>query len=297
MARVQPVPDVEETVQVMHVQGKVYMLSGAGANITAQIGEEGVLLVDTGGAGQSDKVLAALRQITDKPIRIIINTHVHTDHVGGNEPLAKIGEWFGGNAPGNFGLPTTSARVIAHENVLGRMSAPTGEAAPTPSGAWPTETFGDDKELFFNGEAIQLLHEPAAHTDGDAIVFFRRSDVVSAGDLFTTTSYPVIDQEKGGTIQGFLAGLNHILDLTIPQDKEEGGTYVIPGHGRLADEADATEFRDMTTIVRDRVQDLVRKGMTLAQVKAARPTLDYDGRYGSPDAFIEAIYRDLAKAR
>ena len=292
------IPDLEDTIQVTHVQGKVYMLSGAGANITAQIGDEGVLLVDTGATGLSDKVVAALRQLTDKPIRIVINTHVHPDHVGGNEPIAKIGQWFGGNAPGNFGLPTTSARVIAHEQVLTRMSAPVGQTAPSPFGAWPTETFFTaDKELFFNGEAIQLLHQPAAHTDGDVIVFFRRSDVVSAGDLFTTTSYPVIDAKNGGTIQGFIAGVNHILDVTIPEDKEEGGTYVIPGHGRLADEADVVEFRDMATIVRDRVRDLVRKGMTLAQVKAARPTLDYDRRYGSPDAFLESLYRDLTAGR
>jgi glyoxylase-like metal-dependent hydrolase (beta-lactamase superfamily II) len=292
------IPDLEDTIQVTHVQGKVYMLSGAGANITAQIGDEGVLLVDTGATGLSDKVVAALRQLTDKPIRIAINTHVHPDHVGGNEPIAKIGQWFGGNAPGNFGLPTTSARVIAHEQVLTRMSAPVGQTAPSPFGAWPTETFFTaDKELFFNGEAIQLLHQPAAHTDGDVIVFFRRSDVVSAGDLFTTTSYPVIDAKSGGTIQGFIAGVNHILDVTIPEDKEEGGTYVIPGHGRLADEADVVEFRDMATIVRDRVRDLVRKGMTLAQVKAARPTLDYDRRYGPPDAFLESLYRDLTAGR
>ena len=178
------------------------------------------------------------------------------------------------------------------------MSAPVGQTAPSPFGAWPTETFFTaDKELFFNGEAIQLLHQPAAHTDGDVIVFFRRSDVVSAGDLFTTTSYPVIDAKSGGTIQGFIAGVNHILDVTIPEDKEEGGTYVIPGHGRVADEADVVEFRDMATIVRDRVRDLMRKGMTLAQVKAARPTLDYDRRYGSPDAFLESLYRDLTAGR
>src|SRR6185436_10326966 len=161
-------------------------------------------------------------------------------------------------------------------------------------GAWPTETFfGDDKEIFFNNEAIQLLHQPSAHTDGDIVVFFRRSDVVSAGDLFLTTSYPVIDTPRGGSIQGLLDGLNRILDIAIPKDKEEGGTYVIPGHGRISDEADVVEYRDMVTIIRDRIQNLIQKGMTLAQVKAARPTLDYDGRYGSPDAFIESVFRDL----
>jgi len=182
--------------------------------------------------------------------------------------------------------------------VLARMSAPTGRQPAMPFGAWPTETFFTaDKDIFFNNEAIQLLHQPGSHTDGDVVVFFRRSDVVSAGDVFGTTGYPVIERARGGTIQGLLDGLNRIIDVTIPKDKEEGGTYVIPGHGRLADEADVVEYRDMVTIVRDRIQDLIRRGQTLEQVKAARPTLDYDGRYGSPDAFIEAIYRDLSKGR
>jgi len=194
--------------------------------------------------------------------------------------------------------------VIAHERVLNRMSAPTGQQAAMPFGAWPTETFfGDDKEIFFNNEAIQLVHQPAAHTDGDLVVFFRRSDVVSTGDLFLTTGYPEIDTQRGGSIQGVIDGLNRIIDITIPKDKEEGGTYVIPGHGRLADEADVVEFRDMLTIVRDRIQDLVTRGKTLAEVKAAKPTADYDGRYGattgpwSTDMFIEAIYRELASRR
>ena len=288
----------DEQILLMPVQGNVHMLVGAGGNITVQIGDEGVLLVDTGSGGPNDKVLAAIRQVTDKPIRILVNSHVHADHVGGNEEFAKAGRWFGGNAPGNFGLPTTNARVIAHERVLARMSAPTGQRAPSPFGAWPTETFfGSDKEIFFNDEAIQLLHQPAAHTDGDVVVFFRRSDVVVAGDLFVTTSYPVIDAENGGSVQGILDGLNRILDLTIPKDKQEGGTYVVPGHGRLCDEADVVEYRDMVTIVRDRIQNLVQKGMTLAQIKAEKPTLDYDGRYGSSDTFIEAVYRDLTRPR
>jgi len=288
-------------IRIVPVQGNVYLLAGAGANVTLQIGDEGVLVVDTGASGMSDRILDAIHRLTDKPIRIVLNTHGHPDHVGGNEALVKAGKWFGGNAPGNFGLPIETARLIAHQNVLTHMSAPTGKQAAMPFAAWPTETFfTDDKELFFNNEAIQLLHQPAAHTDGDVVVFFRRSDVVSAGDVFVTTSYPVVDEAAGGTLQGVIAGLNRIIDITIPKDKEEGGTYVIPGHGRLADEADVVEYRDMVTIVRDRVQDLVRKGMTLAQVKAARPTRDYDGRYGAnagawtTDMFVEAVYRDLA---
>ena len=291
-----PNPSGADEIRLVPVQGNVHMLVGAGANIAVQIGDEGVLLADTGARGTSDAVLAAIRRVTDKPIRILIDTSVDADHNGGNEEIAKVGRWLGGNAPGNFGLPVTAARVVAHERVLGRMSAPTGKQPAMPFAAWPTETFfTGDKEIFFNNEAVQLLHQPAAHTDGDVVIFFRRSDVVVAGDVFSTVGYPVVDRARGGSVQGVIDGLNHIIDVTIPKDKEEGGTYVIPGHGRLSDEADVVEYRDMVTIVRDRIRDLIRRGLTLDQVKAARPTLDYDGRYGSADAFIDAIYRDLTR--
>jgi glyoxylase-like metal-dependent hydrolase (beta-lactamase superfamily II) len=289
----------QSEISVLHVQGKVYMLVGAGGNITVQAGDEGVLVVDTGVAARGDDVLAAIRRISDKPIRIVINTHVHPDHTGANEAIARVGRSLGGNAPGNSGLALESARVLAHEKVLRRMDAPTGQPAPRPFGAWPTETFfGDDKEIFFNDEAIQLIHQPG-HTDGDVMVFFRRSDVVSSGDAFITTTYPVIDLPFGGGVQGVIDGLNRLLDITIPKDKAEGGTYVIPGHGRLSDEADVVEYRDMLTIVGDRIQDLIDKGLTLAQVQAAGPTRDYDGRYGATtgpwttDLFVEAVYRGL----
>ena len=184
--------------------------------------------------------------------------------------------------------------VIAHEAVLKAMSAPTGKTAPTPSAAWPTDAYPDEsKEIYANAEGIELLHPGAANTDGDSIVYFRRSDVVVTGDIFSMTSYPVIDVAKGGSFSGVLDGLNRIIDITIPKDWQEGGTMVIPGHGRIADEADVVEYRDMITIIRDRIQDLIKKGMTLEQVKAARPTRDYDGRYGDPSAMIEAAYREL----
>jgi len=295
--------DPASQIQTVHIQGNVHMLVGAGANVIVQAGDEGVLVIDTGPGPRGSDILAAIRQISTKPIRIVINTHVHGDHSGANEMLAAAGRSLGGNAPGNSGLPLDTARVLAHENVLKRMSAPSGEPSPRPFAAWPTETFfGEDKELFFNDEAIQLIHQPG-HTDGDILVFFRRSDVVASGDLFTTTTYPVIDAQNGGSVRGVIDGLNRLLDITIPKDKEEGGTYVIPGHGRLADEADVVEFRDMVTIVRDRIQDLVTKGKTLTEVKAAKPTADYDGRYGATtgpwttDMFIEAIYRELAGVR
>jgi len=286
-------------VHVLHVQGNVYMLVGAGGNITVQIGDDGVLLVDTSYEPMSSKVVAAIRTLSNKPIRYIINTHVHEDHIGGNAPIAKLGATIAG---GNMGVgANTGAAIIAHENVLNRMSAPTGQQASSPSAAWPTDTyFTKKKELFFNGEAIEIIHQPSAHTDGDSIVFFRRSDVVSAGDLFLTTTFPVIDLQRGGNIHGIVEALNRILDITIPKDKQEGGTYVVPGHGRLCDEADVLEYRDMVTIVRDRIQDMVTRGMTLEQVKAARPTLDYDGQYGgktgpwTTEMFIDAVYKNLS---
>ena len=287
-------------VHVLPVQGNVYMLVGAGGNITLQVGNEGVLLVDTSYEEMSDKVVSAVRTLSDKPIRYILNTNADPDHVGGNAPIAKLGMQIAG---GNMGVGVnTGAAILAHENVLNRMSAPTGQHSPTASAAWPTDTyFTKRKELFFNGEPIEIISQPSAHTDGDSLVFFRHSDVISAGDLFVTTTYPVVDLPRGGNIQGVIDALNRILDIAIPKEKQEGGTYVIPGHGRLCDEADVLEYRDMVTIIRDRVQDLVKKGMTLDQVKAARPTLDYDGRYGAKtgpwttDLFIEAVYRSLAK--
>jgi cyclase len=289
------------TLRTLHVQGKVHMIVGDGGNIVVQAGDEGVLVIDTGLEPRGDELLAAIRRISDKPIRLVINTHVHADHSGANQAIARVGESLGGNAPGNSGLALATARVLAHEKVMTRMSAPSGQTSPRPFGAWPTETFfSDDKEIFFNDEAIQLIYQPG-HTDGDILVFFRRSDVVASGDLFLTTTYPVIDVERGGSVQGVINGLNRLLDITIPKDKAEGGTYVVPGHGRLSDEADVVEYRDMLTIVRDRIQDLIAKGKSLAEVKAAGVTRDYDGRYGATsgswttEQFIETVYRELAR--
>ncbi|HEX4003522.1 MAG TPA: MBL fold metallo-hydrolase [Candidatus Acidoferrales bacterium] len=291
-------------VHVLHVQGQVYMLVGAGGNITMQVGNDGVLLVDTGLAGTSDKVLAAIRSVTDKPIRFIINTHMHPDHTGGNEAIAKAGSTIaGGNVVGDIGASAgNQATILAFQTVLDRMSAPTGKQPPTPEGAWPTETYTTpERKLFFNGEAVQVVHVPNAHTDGDSIVFFHRSDVISTGDIFVTNRYPIIDMARGGNIQGVIAGLNRIIELATPGPTDEGGTLIVPGHGRLCDQSDVVFYQEMVTIIRDRVQDMINKGMTLDQVKAARPTQDYDPRYGATsgiwttDMFVEAVYKGLTK--
>ena len=288
-------------IRLERVRGNVYLLAGAGGNIAVQIGDDGVLLVDSGTADSSGEVLAAIQQLSDKPIRIILNTHADPEHMGGNERLAQAGNRAGGGRPSDRG--SAGAMILAHEEVLLAVSTARNNPAPMPVAALPTEAYpGDSKEVFTNGEAIRLLHQPAAHSSGDSVVFFRRSDVVVTGDVFDLTSYPVIDVKGGGTFRGIVDALNRIIDLTIPEDWQEGGTMVIPGHGRIADEADVVEYRDAMTIIRDRIADMIARGMTLEQVRAARPTFEYDGRYGMTtgawtiDMFVEAAYLDLAGA-
>ena len=291
-------------IDTVKVRDNIYMLVGAGGNQTVQFGDEGVLVVDTQFAPLSAKLLAAIRTVTEAPIRHIVNTHMHGDHIGGNENFAKAGRFrAGGNVVGDIGgAATATAHIIAHENVLTRLSAPpaAGQTA-VPFAAWPNETFfGKKREFLFNGEAVQIIHQPSAHTDGDSVVFFRKSDVVSTGDLFTTVMYPFIDVANGGSIDGYVNALNAILDITVASNVNEGGTLVIPGHGRLSDEQDVIEYRDMATIVRDRIREYVKRGMTLDQVKAKQPTLDFDGRYATtndfwtPAMFIETIYKEMA---
>jgi cyclase len=296
-------------IRIEPIRGHMYLISGAGGNIIASIGPDGVLLVDSGLAQNADKVLEAIntlnRQIANagglptttvvppKPIRYIINTHLHPDHTGGNEKISMAGRTItGGNVTGEFRDATEGATIIAQQAVLDRMSQ---IKPPLPFAALPEDTYSDDMKLshFFNGEAVVLLHQPAAHTDGDTFVWFRGSDVIATGDIFVTTSYPFIDLANGGSIQGEVAALNRLLDMAVAEFRSEGGTLIIPGHGRITDIADAAYYRDMVTIVRDRVQDMIKKDMTLEQVKAAKPTADWDPRYGSGDRFVEAVYKSL----
>jgi len=286
-------------VHILKVQGNVYMLVGDGSNIAASVGKDGVFLVDGGTAELSDKLLAALKTLTDKPVHYIVNTAADPDHVGGNSNIARNGAPVLG---GNLGASNRGAAIVARENVLTRMSAPTGKAAAYPGDAWPTVTwFEGNKEIFFNNEAVVTMPAENAHTDGDSIVYFRRSDVIAAGEVFRDDTFPVIDLDRGGNIQGVIEALNHILDIAIPEHEQEGGTYIIPGHGRLTDEHDVLEYRDMVTIVRDRVQAMIKKGMTLDQVKAAKPTFEYDKRWSAPSGpnstagFVEAVYKSLKK--
>ena len=291
-------------IDTVKVRDNVYMLVGAGGNTTVMIGDEGILVVDTQFAPLSTKILAAIRALSQAPIRYVVNTHMHGDHIGGNEAIAKAGRTrAGGNVVGRPGRRGDQpgerhrARERAHRGSArrrqrgsSRWRSPCGR--PKPSSA-------SKREFLFNDEAVQIIHQPKAHTDGDSVVFLRKSDVVATGDLFTTVMYPFIDVANGGTITGEIDALNAILDITVPSNVNEGGTMVIPGHGRLSDEQDVIEYRDMATIVRDRIKEYVKRGMTLDQVKAKKPTLDFDPRYGTDTGFwttsmfIETIYKEM----
>jgi cyclase len=286
-------------IETLPVQGKVFLLAGAGGNIAAQAGEDGVLLVDTGVEKMADKVLAATRKLSTKPLRTIVYTTLADDHTGGTAILKKAGSL--NQAGPGIGQRANEADLIGTADMQ-RLMTEIGEAKINTD-RWPPSTFhGKSKDFSMNDEPVIVIAVPDAVTAGDAMVWFRKSDVVVAGEIFNQTSYPFIDVEHGGTINGILAGLNHILEITVPKHLQEGGTMVIPGHGRISDEHDVLEYRDMMTIIRDRVQNAIDKKMTLQQIKALKPVLtyEYDGRFGKNPAWtgemlVDAIYKNLTK--
>ena len=284
-------------LETLEIRPNVYVIFGAGSNITVHVGEDGVILVDSGSAAMAEQVVAAVEAITDRPIRLIINTSADADHVGGNEIVSAVGMEIN---PDNFSNET-HATVLAHENVLLRMSG-SGDTDISVE-AWPTETYTSrTRTMYLNAAPLQILREVGAHSDGDSVVFFRQADVIATGDILDLRHFPVIDPAQGGSIQGELDALNRLLELTIPSMPlvlKPGRTLLVPGHGRVSDYAELVEYRDMVTIIRDNILALVEQGMTLAEVQAANPTAGYRGRYGvesgpwTTDMFVEAIYNSL----
>jgi cyclase len=295
----QQVPNTATDLEVLQVRPNFYMIAGAGGNVGVQVGTDGVVVVDSGSAPKVDAILAAIKKVTGQPIRYIINTGPDADHVGGNAVIAKAGQTLftqGGGVGIGADFLGGGASILSAEKVLARMSS-------APSAAWPTETFNQPRKyLYLNGEGIEIFHQPAAHTDGDAIVFFRRSDVIVAGEVLDTTRFPVIDAAKGGSIQGEIAALQKLVDTAIPSVpivSREEGTLIIPGHGRICDQLDVVEYRDMVAIIRDRVRDLMKQNLTLEQIQAAAPARGYARRYGADTGpwttrdFVAAIYRTM----
>ena len=291
-------------VHVLPVRGHVSMLLGAGGNITVSAGSDGVMVVDTGAAPATDKVLAAIKSLSPRGvIRYVVNTSERDDFVGGNEKIALAGNTIrfrvATDPRVSDALTKDRASIISFVSIFERMSAPTGQVSKHPEDAWPDDTYSSaQKKLYFNDEPVLIMHVPSS-TDGNSIVHFRLDDVISVGDLIDMTNYPYIDVKAGGSINGIVDALNRVLDITVPDTKTELGTLVIPGHGRLLDQSDVAYYREMMGIIRDRIQDGMKHGQTLAQIKAAKPTLDYDPRFGhatgpwTTDMFIEAAYRSL----
>jgi cyclase len=293
-------------LDIVRVRPNFYMIAGAGGNIGVQIGSDGVVLVNAGTEAASSQVLEALRKVTPLPIRYVIDTNAEADFVGGNGKLAKAGQTIFTNVLGNPALADAmtnggAAAILAQDSILRRMSAPTGQTSAFPDDALPTEAFYQKRyTLRMNDEGIEVLYQPAAHSDADSFVFFRGSDVVVAGDVIDTTRFPVIDIANGGSVQGEIDALNKLIELAIPPTPfiyKGVGTYVIPGHGRLCEQMEVVDYRDMVVVVRDVIADMIKQGMTLDQIKAASPAKPYETQYGkqegSSSAFVGAVYKSL----
>jgi cyclase len=299
-----------EDLDVIKVRPNFYMIAGAGGNIGVQIGGDGVVLVNAGTEAAADQVVATVRKLTPLPIREVIDTNADADFVGGNAKVAKAGQTIftnllGGGGGGLAQAMTNggAAQIVAHDSVMRRMSAPSGKVAPFPTDAWPTEAFYPKRwTTRLNDEGIEVLYQPNAHSDADSFVLFRGSDVVVAGDILDKTRFPVIDLANGGSIQGEIDALNKLIELTIaptPFIYKSVGTYVIPGHGRLCEQMEVVDYRDMVVTIRDVIADMIKQGKTLDQIKEADPTLAYEPQYGSKSGpwttnmFVEAVYKSL----
>ena len=290
-------PAAQQRLEVLPVQGNVFVIVGPLGNTTVQVGPEGALVVDTQPAALSGAVLESIRSLTPHPIRHIVLTSADDQASGGAGALSKAGRYVRVIDSIDPRGSDVRASIIAHLNVLNRMNA-----TKAPSDGWPTDTYFTNLwTLFSNGEAVRFIHVPAGHTDGDTMVFFRRSDVIATGAIFDTTAYPRFDPDRGGSIAGVLDALNRVVEIAVSGENQQGGTVIVPGRGRLSDQTEVANYRDMATIVRDRVRDSIQKGRSLDDVKGAKLTLDYDGLFDAQadgwngDRFVEAIYRDLSR--
>jgi hypothetical protein len=292
----------DDEIHVWPLRDNVYLLAGDRGNIVVQVGDEGAFVVDSGSGRLVDKTVTAIRRLSPQPVQFIANTNFRAEHTGGNVKLRAAGvdpSVRGTFFALQFADAGVGATIMAHQNVQTRMVA-----AKRPADGNPSDTFLEERRrTFHNGDAIEMFWERNAVTDGDSLVHFRKADVIATGDVFTTTQYPVIDLQNGGSVRGEIDALNDILKRTVYRHQGEGGTIVVPGHGYVCDEHEVVEYRDMLVIVRDRVQAMAKKGATLEQVKAARLTGDYDTRYGATtgpwttDMFVEAVYRDLSRRK
>jgi glyoxylase-like metal-dependent hydrolase (beta-lactamase superfamily II) len=247
-----------------HVAGSVYYLEGAGGNVGVSVGEDGVVMIDDQFAPLTDRLVAAIRELTDGEIRFLINTHVHGDHTGGNENMGRMG-----------------VQILARDEVRVRL------AAQAPEGALPVLTYSESITIHLNGEEVFAFPVPPAHTDGDSFILFRESDVIHTGDVFRTTAFPVIDTNNGGTLDGTLQALGLLIGTAGPDTK------ILPGHGGVSTRMDVMAFRDMILDVKARVEPMVANGMSYEQVASSNPTADYNAQYGDPDRFLRAVYTEL----
>ncbi len=257
-------------IKVHKVAGNFYYLEGQGGNVGVLVGDDGVLMIDDQFAPLTEKLVAAVKTISKKPIKMLVNTHVHGDHTGGNENIGKM-----------------SVEIIAHDNVRARLIKGVNGAPPSPAVALPVVTFADTIALHFDGEDLEVAKLPPAHTDGDSYIKLTKADVIHVGDVFRTVGFPIVDGANGGTVKGTLAALQKVIDMAGPNTK------ILPGHGVVSTRDDIVAFRDMVASLQTKVSEMIKQGMTLEQVMAAKPTADLDAKLGSPDRFLTLFYNAL----